>query len=222
MSINSKYNINLLHMKTSKLLLSVAAALAFAASSQANVVDMQAQWSGASFSNGASATATFSLDTALFNNPGFTAFSGVNFTNAFQNFQLTVAGASSGNGAFTASDFSTVFLNTAGGTLDFSAELVGQTTPAGLWGATAFPTVVGDFNLFSSGLSALTPSGSSIFSLLSGGGESMLLTSFAPVSGGGGGVVAVPEVSTWVMGVLAVGAVVFLVRRQREGGSAIC
>ncbi|MFZ4775028.1 MAG: hypothetical protein ACOYM3_06685 [Terrimicrobiaceae bacterium] len=111
---------------------------------------------------------------------------------------------------FTGSDFSTIFLNTAGGTLDFHSELVGQTTSGGLWGATAFPTVVGDFNFFSSGLSLSTPSGGSIFSLLSGGGESMLLTTFAPVTAAP---VAVPETSTWVMGFLAFGIVLFLLRR---------
>jgi hypothetical protein len=69
---------------------------------------------------------------------------------------------------------------------------------------------VGDFNLFSTGLSALTPSGSSIFSLLSGGGESMRLTSFKPATASP---VAVPETSTWVMGFLALGVVLFLFRR---------
>jgi hypothetical protein len=197
-------------MKTKNLLISLAAAVALVTTSHADLIDIQAEWSGASFSNGASALASFTLDTSLFNNPGFSSFSGANFSSAFQNFQLTVTGASSGNGVFTASDFSTIFLNTAGGTLDFHSELVGQSTPGGLWGATAYPTVVGDFNLFSNGLSALTPSGSSIFSLGSGGGEGMLLTSFKPATASP---VAVPETSTWVMGFLAMGVVLFMLRR---------
>ena len=197
-------------MKSTNLFLSLAAAVALVTTSHADLIDIQAEWSGSSFANGASALASFTLDTSLLNNPGFSSFSAASFSNAFQNFQLTVSGASSGNGVFTASDFSTIFLNTAGGTLDFNSELVGQSTPGGLWGATAFPTVVGDFNLFSNGLSALTPSGSSIFSLLSGGGESMLLTSFKPATPSP---VAVPETSTWVMGFLALGTVVFLARR---------
>ena len=197
-------------MKSTNLFLSLAAAVALVTTSHADLIDIQAEWSGSSFANGASALASFTLDTSLLNNPGFSSFSAASFSNAFQNFQLTVSGASSGNGVFTASDFSTIFLNTAGGTLDFNSELVGQSTPGGLWGATAFPTVVGDFNLFSNGLSALTPSGPSIFSLLSGGGESMLLTSFKPATPSP---VAVPETSTWVMGFLALGTVVFLARR---------
>lgn len=199
-------------MKITNLFLAVTAA-ALVTTSHADMIDIQAEWSGASFSNGASASASFTLDTSLFNNPGFTSFSGASFSNAFQNFQLTVSGASSGNGVFTASDFSTIFLNTAGGTLDFNSELVGQSTPAGLWGATAFPTVVGDFNLFSNGLSALSPEGTSIFSLRAGGllgSDDMLLTSFKPATPSP---VAVPETSTWVMGFLALGTVLFLVRR---------
>ncbi|MEI8386643.1 MAG: hypothetical protein WCG76_03495 [Verrucomicrobiota bacterium] len=195
-------------MKTKTLVITLAAVFALAQVSRADIIDIQALWSGAQFSNGASATATFTLDTSLFNNPGFSSFSGAAFSNAFQNFQLTVSGASSGNGVFTGSDFSVIFLNTAGGTLDFHSELVGQTTPGGLWGAASFPTVVGDFNLFSNGFSALTPTGASIFTLLAGSGESIQLTSFAPAAP-----VAVPETSTWVMGFLALGAVAFIARR---------
>ena len=198
-------------MKTKTLVITLAAVFALAHVSRADIIDIQALWSGAQFSNGASATATFTLDTSLFNNPGFSSFTGAAFSNAFQNFQLTVSGASSGNGVFTGSDFSVIFLNTAGGTLDFHSELVGQTTPGGLWGAASFPTVVGDFNLFSNGFSALTPTGASIFTLLAGSGESIQLTSFAPAAPAAP--VAVPETSTWVMGFLALGAVAFIARR---------
>ena len=198
-------------MKTTNLFLSVAAALTLVASSRADLIDMQAQWSGASFSNGASATATFTLDTSLFNNPGFSSFSGAAFSNAFQNFQLTVSGASAGNGAFTGGDFGTIFLNTANGTLDFHSELIGQSTPGGAWGPGVFPAPsVGDFNLFTNGLSPLTPNGLTTFTLRTSGGESILLTSFAPVAAAP---VAVPETSTWVMGFLAIGVVVFIARR---------
>ena len=198
-------------MKTKTLILAAAAVLSLAQVSRADLINIQALWSGAQFSNGASATATFTLDTSAFNNPGFSSFSGPAFSNAFQNFQLTVSGASAGNGAFTGGDFSTIFLNTAGGTLDFHSQLVGQTTPGGLWGAAAFPTTVGDFNLFSNGSNILTPTGSSIFTLHTGGGESILLTSFAPAVPAAP--VAVPETSTWIMGFLALGAVVFIARR---------
>ena len=199
-------------MKTTNFFLSLAAALTVVTSSRADLIDMQAQWSGASFSNGASATATFTLETSFFNNPGYSSFSGPAFSNAFQNFQLTVSGASAGNGVFTDGDFSSIFLNTASGTLDFHSELIGQSTPGGAWGPGVFPAPsVGDFNLLSSGLSPLTPTGFSNFTMHTGGGESILLTSFAPVAPAAP--VAVPETSTWVMGFLALGAVVFMARR---------
>lgn len=190
--------------------LSLAAAMALVSGARAEVINIEAQWSGAGFSNGASATATFALDTALFNNPGFSSFVGSSFASAFQNFQLSVTGASLGNGVFSGSDFSTIFLNTAGGTLDFHSDLVGQSTPAGLWGFASSGSN-GDFNLFSTGVSSLTPTGSSIFTLLTGGGERMSLTSFSPASASP---VAVPETGTWVMGLLGVGVFFVLVRRK--------
>ena len=201
-------------MKTKTFVLTLAAVLALAQVSGADMIDIQALWSGAQFSNGASATATFTLDTSLFNNPGFSPFSGAAFSNAFQNFQLTVAGASSGNGVFSGSDFSMIFLNTAGGTLDFHSELVGQATSSGLWGAAAFPSMVGDFNLFSNGFSSLTPTGASMFTLHTAGGESILLTSFSPIAAAP--VAAVPETGTLVMGFIALGAVVFMARRKSK------
>ncbi len=198
-------------MKTTKFLFSIAGAMVLAASAHADLIDMQAQWTGAAFGNGASATALFTLDTSALSNPGLSFLSGADITNTFQNFQLTVTGASSGNGVFTGADFSSIFINTAGGTLDFHSELIGQSTPGGAWGTASYPSMVGDFNVFSSGSNPLTPTGTSAFTLHTGGGESILLTSFAPAPPSS--VVAVPETSTWVMGFLALGAVVFMVRR---------
>jgi hypothetical protein len=202
-------------MKKKILSLSVAAVFALSSFSRADLIDIEAQWSGASFANGASAVATFTLDTSLLNNPGFSSFSGAGLASAFQNFQLTVSGASAGNGVFALPEFSMIFMNTSGGTLDFHSELIGQATAIGVWGPSSpsLPLGSGDFNFFSNGLSALTPSGSSIFTLLTGGGERIVLTSFAPVAAAP--VASVPETSTWVMGFLALGAVVFMARRRR-------
>lgn len=198
-------------MKVKSLMLTLAVAISAAAVSRADLVDIQAQWSGASFGNGASATALFTLDTSALNNPGFSVFSGPTFASTFQNFQLTVTGASAGNGVFTGSDFGLIFLNTSGGTLDFHSQLIGQSTSSGLWGVGTNPGLNGDFNFHSNGLNILTPTASSIFTLKTGGNEFMLLSSFAPASPPA--VVAVPETSTWVMGFLALGVVLFMVRR---------
>lgn len=183
----------------------VAATLALTSVVRAEWIDLEADWSGASFGNSASATATFSLDTATLNNPGFTVS---NPSSAFQNFQFTLTGASSGNGVFTASDFSLFILSTSSGTLDFHSELVGQSTPGGLWGYG--PMSVGDFNFFQN-ISA-APTGTSAFVLSTSSGEFISLTSLHPVINSTP--VAVPEAGTWVMGLLALGAVFVMTRRS--------
>lgn len=135
-------------------------------------------WSGASFGNGASATGYFTVDTACLNNPGFTSFSGMSALSALS---ITVTGSSGGNGTFGLSDFSTFFINTAGGILDLNREWFGQANPEGAWGSGAFPSTVGDFNVFSNGSSASTPTATSGFTLRTAGGDSILLTSVTPV-----------------------------------------
>jgi len=200
-------------MKTKLLILSLVAAISTVAVSRADLIDMQALWSGAQFGNGASATATFTFDTSLFNNPGVTSLTGSAFSNAFQNLQLTVSGASAGNGVFTVTDFSTGLLDTMGVTLDFHSELVGQATMVGSWGPGPIHGIsIGEFNLFSNGFSPLAPTAYNFFTLSTFGGQNILLTSFAPVTPPAAPA-AVPETSTWVMGFLALGAVVFLARR---------
>lgn len=183
----------------------VAVTLALTSAVRAEWIDLEADWSGASFGNSASATATFSLDTATMTNPGFTTGSP---SSAFQNFQFTLTGASFGNGVFTASDFSLFVLSTNSATLDFHSELVGQSTPSGLWGYG--PMSVGDFNFFQN-ISA-APTGSSPFVLSTSSGEFISLTSLHPVVTADP--VAVPETGTWVMGLLALGAVVVVTRRS--------
>jgi hypothetical protein len=88
---------------------------------------------------------------------------------------LTISGASTGNGTFTKADFEAVIWNTAFGTLDFSNELIGQTTRDGIWGTH------GEFNLFQSSGSPLAPTGTEQFELTpSGSSDPMKLVSFIP------------------------------------------
>jgi hypothetical protein len=194
-------------MKIEKLLLPLVAVV-FATTSHAQLIDMQVEWSGAYYGNGASAVATFTLDTSQINNPGNSSLSGSAILPVYQNFQITVSNASTGNGVFTASDFSTFIMNIPTGSLDFNSELVGQSTPTGPWGTLEFvgPIMgsVGDFILFSSGSNPLVPNATNPLTMNTGGGESMLLISYAPI----------PEPASWMMGCLAMGTSLCIFRRR--------
>jgi hypothetical protein len=150
------------------------------------------QWSGAAFGNSASANGLIDFDPSLISNPGFTDPLPVN------SFSITVTGANSGNGTFSLADYNNFFLDTSGGTLDFTKQLVGQPTSNGLWGTTSFGNG-GDFNIISNFSNLDTPTGVSEFLIATSGGsgDSLQLTSFAPLA-------TVPEPSS-LLGLLALG-----------------
>ncbi|MBN9419400.1 MAG: hypothetical protein J0I12_28355 [Candidatus Eremiobacteraeota bacterium] len=124
-----------------------------------------AEWSGAGFGNGASATGMVTLDPDL--NPG--SASNTPFDAFFSAISITISGASVGDGVFTTPDFSVYYWDGTG--VDFNTELVGQ---AGFL----------EFNFFTSNPSA--PRGSETFEITTGGGsgDRLLLTSLrlAPVA----------------------------------------
>ncbi len=82
----------------------------------------------------ARAAGTITLESTLVN-PGVGNYALPN--PAVLALQVTVTGATAGNGTFGIGSFSSVIFDTAGSTLDFSRELVGQTAGAGLWGTTS-------------------------------------------------------------------------------------
>jgi hypothetical protein len=140
-------------------------------------------WSGASQQNGATATGHITLDLSTVINPGTTFQNGTPFVTAFD---ITVTGASSGNGTFGFADFNGApqvggFYIITGGTLDFLSELVGQATPGGPWGST-HDGGTGDFNVFNNGTDGSAPEGTFYFLLTTndGLGDTMALTSFKP------------------------------------------
>ncbi len=163
--------------------------------SQAAIIDYSATWSGAAFGNNANANAIITVDTSLLANPGNNDFfsSPGSFGAAITNVVLTVSGASAGNGTFTNADFSFYVFNwnTA---LNLNAELVGQPqNTGGPWGTNASQAGWDgshDFNLFAATVNA--PNGTFYYELTTNGGfgDSMYLTSFAPVDQ------AVPEPTT--------------------------
>jgi len=188
-------------MKTKNILtLIVAAGLtSFAANANA-VTTFNIRYSGAGFDNNASAVGTVTLDeTQLSQQFNFSGFG-----TAVLGLSLTVSGASSGNGTFTFSDFSSWRWDTNGTTLDYSKELVGQT----LQGGHIFGTsdAYSDFNVFGNNSSA--PYGMSHFMLMTQGGmgDALQMTSMSTV----------PEPSTY--GLIGLGAlgVAFVARRRKQ------
>lgn len=162
----------------------------------ARAAEFALQWSGTAFGNSASANGLIDFDPSLINNPGSTLSLPVN------SFSITVTGASSGNGTFSLADYDFFLLDTNGGTLDFTKQLVGQPTANDPWGTVPSSGNGGDFNiLLSSGSSSAAPTGTFFFQITTslGSGDSLYLTSFAPLAP-----VPVPEPSS-LLGLLALG-----------------
>jgi len=152
-----------------------------------------ADWSGATFDNGATAVATFDLDVTameatLGNNTGGYYAGGLD--GYISDLSLTVTGASSGNGTFTTSDFGSFTIETDG-PMDFSSDLAPQSN-------------LGDFNFFGS---SPAPDGTTRETLSSDGGdgEDIQLMSITPA----------PEPSTLALaGLGTVAGLIFLGRRK--------
>jgi hypothetical protein len=150
---------------------------------QAAALTIDLTWSGASFSNSASATGWMTIDTSGIPNPGDYPYDVV--PNWLLDLSITVTGAVAGNGTFTLSDFSgstgAMSWSTGGATLDFTRNLVGQPTTGNSWGTPDGHS--GDLNFFDSVFSLSAPAGNGqpfILVAYGGRGEQMLLTSATP------------------------------------------
>jgi hypothetical protein len=162
-------------------------------SSAAHAETFVLSYSGLGLGNNAVATGRITLDTTVMNNPGRNDQNGGVYFSApgnrfVRSLTLTVSGASAGNGTFTLNDFGAVALDTNGGTLDFTRELIGQPTSELPFG-TALDHQGGQFNLFNvdynTGLTVnpTAPQGTWFFQLTTNGGmgDNIVLTSFHPV-----------------------------------------
>jgi hypothetical protein len=149
---------------------------------QAADITFKITWSGSYFFNTASAVGEFIIDSAALPNPGNTpssftvpnisidnptdpTFNAISpITSLIKSLKLTVAGSGLGDGDYTLADYPDggVIWNTNGANLDFSKELIGQSTQGLPWGTivsappgTAYSTSYknpsnygGDFNIF--------------------------------------------------------------------------
>lgn len=181
----------------SKFILALAAGIiGLAASANAAFVNYYATWSGGSFGNSSSAYASFKLDTDYLstNNNVFNYTGGI--PSWISDIDLTVTGASTGNGNFTSPDFyGAVYL--IDGPVDFSQDLVGQVnfSDFNLFGSYYYFSAEG--SPFSDAPNGFEPKVLSV-SLPGGGfGENMQLTSLS--------ISAVPEPSSH-LALLALGS----------------
>lgn len=154
------------------------AALLVSCSMGANAasITFNLEYSGESFFNGATATGSITFDDALLPNEDISLFGVSGDVLGVVAFELTVAGASSGNGTFGLSA-----LGAEGGRwvwsldqpVDLTTELVGQA------GFADFNWLCGINGASCEG--PLVPQGVAVFTLLTAGGEELLLTSMTPV-----------------------------------------
>src|SRR5262245_9211452 len=100
------------HVRRTILVGVFAAIVVAAVPAQADPLTFDVLWSGAPFSNSASAIGFMVLESTLLPNPGGTT----NYT-AVLALSVTVSGASAGNGTFTRPDFSFWVWNTGGAVL---------------------------------------------------------------------------------------------------------
>jgi hypothetical protein len=167
-------------------------------------------WSGSGFGNGASATGSMTLDLTTLINPtvpgGLEGTSYYDIVGDMTALNITVSGASSGNGVYTLSGLcacsffgSYTYWNTNGVTINMSGDVLSQLEAAG-----------GDFNLF---FSAPGPQGSGPLTLTTNAlsGDPMAMTEFGP---------GVPEPGVWAMLGIGVFGVGFALRRARGAATA--
>ena len=150
--------------------LSVVSLLADAAVAQASPVSFDFLFSGVGFGNNAEMIGSITFDDALLGSSGmFNTFSISG--SEILDLDVTVSGASSGNGHFLMSDFSFISFSANGGLLDPTIPLIGQSTSGMPWGTDSNGNA-GDFNLF--GVSS-APYGSLWFQERTNGGSGDLI-----------------------------------------------
>ena len=182
------------------------------------------------------AVGSITLDMAVLAAPGryrydpSDQYSNYNASNALVVAALTVTVSGSAeplaNTTYQLADFDAVLFDSGVLGVDFTRQLVGQTTyvdgsstswgwgtwdkngPTNVSGAPVDQSYTGDFQLFSVyNSNPWSPTGIDPYGLTTGGGEPMLLTSFGPA--------AVPEPSTYVLLTISLGVVGYARRKSK-------
>ncbi len=182
-----------------KIFLAVTAAfLLNSTMAQAEVKTFNFTYSGQSWGNSAIATGFITLDTDFITSEPQKDLP----VNQIVDLGMTVTNSGSGNGVFTKSDFSKIWIHSIS-PLDFSRELVGQALEYG--NQFGISNSAGNFVLWGSNSSAPTPSYWN--QMRTSNGNDMNLTSLTA---------AVPEADTSAMLLMGAGVMGFIARRRRN------
>jgi hypothetical protein len=198
-----------------KCLTAAVLSLGIASAASASIITFDIAWSGLAASNNATGTGFFTLDdTKIVKSPnGGFSFNPTFPSTAITDLQVTIAGATLGNGTFKLSDFSYLTFSSPS-SLDFSKELIGQSLSNGCkYGITTGPCSVGstgDFNLFTTKTGV--PTGTNYFRLTTqnAAGQNLFVTSIAPRA-------AVPEPTT--VALLSLGLLGVVASRRKSAKS---
>ena len=190
-------------------------AVLFSSVVQAAPVTFNFVFSGASLTppNTTVITGSITYDGTQVNNPGTTG--GFNSVTGVLALDVTVSGATAGNGHFTLSDFHGVlFTNNGTSALNFSNSLIGQNVGGTLiWGPLPAGSA-GDFNLFGTGNA---PVGMAPFALCANGGQAegscaSLVSMTPPVA------TPAPTLGVWMLallGLILAGTTLWTMQRNR-------
>ena len=153
---------------------------------QLDAANFNLTWSGAVYSNSATATGVIGLDLATI--PAAPSHLSNSIPSWITSFTITITGASSGNGTFTLTDFNAFYFDSGGVTLNYTTDLMAQA------GGLMFSSV-GDFSIFGIQIPDPVAIAPSTIATDFSNGDFLVLTSFTPAPVVPAGV---PNIAAWM------------------------